>query len=100
MGNRTKEGQKVHDQKVLERAKALQKQGYKVRADIPGFRQPDSIGGFRPDIQASKGGSTKLIEEVETLSSLPKDRAQQEAFEKHAKKKGINFNIRIAKKRT
>ncbi len=98
MAKRTPQSQTKHDRKVLERARALREQGFNVRADIPSFKKPDSIHGRRPDIEARKYGEPKVIEEIETPRSLKKDRPQQRVFEKYAEKKGIKFNIRIAKK--
>jgi len=97
MARRTPPSQGKHDRKVLERARALRKQGFNVRADLPGFRKPHSIQGRRPDVEASKFGRVKMIEEIETPRSLEKDRPQQRVFEKHAEKKDIKFNIYIAK---
>lgn len=98
MAKRTPPSQAKHDRKVLERARALREQGLNVRADLPGFKQPHSIEGRRPDIEASKYGKVRVIEEIETPRSLKKDRPQQRVFEKYAEKKDIKFNIRIAKK--
>jgi hypothetical protein len=97
MAKRTPQSQTKHDRKVLERARALREQGFNVRADIPGFKKPDSIHGRRPDIEARKHGEPKVIEEIETPRSLKKDRPQQRVFEKYADKKDIKFKVRLAK---
>ena len=69
MAHRTKKGQEIHDRKVAELAKGLQKRGYRVEADLPGHSRPPSLGGTRPDVVAKKG-SKVLVREVETPSSL------------------------------
>ena len=59
-----------------------------MKADIPGFEKPGSLGGTGrvPDIDATKG-SNKRIVEVETPKSLKSDKDQLEAFRRHAGQK-------------
>jgi hypothetical protein len=49
----------------------LEKEGFTVRADhVGGLRQrPESIEGYVPDIEATRGAEVQLIE-VETVSTL------------------------------
>ena len=54
MARRTKEGQKVHDQKVAETADRLKRAGYTVKADLPGRGKPPKMAGHIPDIYAKK----------------------------------------------
>jgi len=77
--------QNAHDNKVKALAKELQKKGYAVNADIPGYNRPAPIGKDKriPDIEAQKGGRIKLIE-VETKESIITDRKQQETFRRSA----------------
>ena len=96
---RTKQEQSKHDAKVEQIAKNLQKQGYKVAADVKGFKQPDTMGGVRPDVVATKPGERKIIE-VETPQSVDsaRDKRQQEQFKKIAAgSKKTTFSRRIAK---
>lgn len=89
-----------HDKKVKAEADKLKKQGYNVKADIPGYEKPEGIGksGFIPDIVAKKTSSTKIIE-VETPSSKNKDKEQQAAFRRSAsQKRGTTFEIKTTKK--
>ena len=77
---RTKRSQTHHDQAVKKRADQLKRQGFNVRADIPHFPQPGTIGGVRPDIDARKG-RRRVIVEVETPESADDRRAQRQARE-------------------
>ena len=87
MAKRPKGSQSTHDAEVSREAKKLKDQGYDVKADIRGYPQPDTIGGFRPDVVGKKGLERKIIE-VETPESVDsaRDRKQQQAFRKSAKR--------------
>lgn len=96
---RTKAGQKIHDQKLINRVKINQKAGFRVLADLPGMDKPKSINGFVPDLVALKYGKIKKIEEVETLSTLDADKDQQKAFREKAKEIGANFRKIVARRK-
>jgi Holliday junction resolvase len=85
MPKRSSQGQRKHDTKVKQLANSLKRKGWKVKADIEGFDQPDSIGNKNriPDITAQKGGAKKIIE-VETSDTINKDRKQHETFRRSA----------------
>ena len=85
----------THDRKVRQIARKLEKQGYKVRADIRGREKPKPIGSRKrvPDIEAIKAGQ-RLIVEVETPSSLTKDKEQLKTFARHAGHKS-NTTLRV-----
>lgn len=74
-----------HDALVRQIAKQLENQGYDVTADVSGFSQPKTLGGYRPDIIATNGRQRKIVE-VETPDSVAtaRDKAQQQAFRKAA----------------
>jgi len=82
---RTKAGQRKHDLGVLKSAKGYKSQGYKVKADLPGYKKPKSISGFVPDILAQKGKKEKIVE-IETKDTVEKDVKQLAAFKKYADK--------------
>ena len=65
----------------------LEKEGWKVKADLPGSEKPDPIGQFDriPDIQATKSGHTRLIE-VETNDSMESDRDQRASLQRSQRK--------------
>lgn len=86
MSKRTKTGQKKHDESVLRSVRWYQGQGYKVKADLPGYDKPKKIAGYVPDWIAKKE-KKEIIGEVETKATSEKDREQQEAFKEYAKKK-------------
>lgn len=95
---RSKHSQSAHDKKVKHEANKLKKQGFDVAADIPGFPQPNTLDGFRPDIIAKKGTQRKIIE-IETPDSKDsaRDKSQQKAFRKAAdRSKDTTFRRTIA----
>ena len=81
---RSKRSQSKHDARVRKIAQRLEREGYDVKADIAGFPQPDTIGGYRPDVIARKPGQRRVIE-VETPDSVgsARDEGQRKAF-RHA----------------
>ena len=84
---RSKRSQSKHNQQVRKIAEKLEGSGYNVKADIPGYKQPDTIGGYRPDYVATKDGK-RVLGEVETPDSVDssRDQKQQKAFEQAAKR--------------
>ena len=74
---RSKRSQSKHNAQVKQIAQKLQKQGYDVQADIKGFSQPKTIGGYRPDVIAKKGNQRKIVE-VETPDSVKSARSLSE----------------------
>ncbi len=54
MAKRPKRSQSKHDAEVRREAEKLKDRGYDVKADVYGFPQPDTIGGFRPDVVGKK----------------------------------------------
>jgi len=85
MAKRSSGGQKKHDQQVKQIANGLKRKGWRVKADIPGYDQPDAIGKKKhiPDIQATKAGATRLVE-VETEDTMQTDKEQHETFRRSA----------------
>ena len=97
MAKRPRRSQSKHDAEVRSEAKKLKDQGYDVKADVSGYLQPDTIGGFRPDAVGTKGKEKKIIE-VETPDSVDsaRDTKQQEAFRKSAKRsKSTTFRRKV-----
>ena len=82
---RSRHSRAVHNKTVRKEANKLLRKGFNVDADIPGFQQPKTLGGYRPDIIASKGRQRKIIE-VETPDSKDsaRDKDQQQAFRESA----------------
>jgi len=81
MAHRSKDRQEVHDKKVAEIAKNLEKKGYDVQADLPGHKKPKRIGKHIPDMIATKGDKV-LVREIETPATVSKDKDQHKAFKK------------------
>ena len=95
---RSKKSQSTHDKKVHNEANKLKQQGFNVNADLPKFKKPKTIGGYRPDIIATKGKQRKIIE-VETSDSKnsTRDKDQQQAFRDAANRsKNTTFRREIA----
>lgn len=86
MPKRTKTGQAKHDNAVLRSATWYENKGYSVKADLPGWEKPKTIGGYRPDLIAKKG-RTEIIKEVETKASNEHDSEQHEAFKQYVASK-------------
>ncbi len=91
---------KIHDKKVRATASRYKREGWSVRADIPGYKRPGPIGKYNriPDIVVKKGKKIRIFE-IETPKSLKTDRAQRSTFSKHASnKKNTIFKVLVAKK--
>ena len=79
-----------HNQKVKRVAAGYKSHGYRVLADIKGYKRPLNIGGRRADVVAVKGRK-KVLVEVETRKSLLSDFRQRQDFRRIAKRKGYRF---------
>jgi len=81
MAKRSSKEQSTHHRKVRELSRELKRDGYTVKADIRGYQRPRPIGKarVRPDIVATKSGTTRIVE-VETPSSLTRDKEQLKTF--------------------
>ena len=93
---RTRTSQSRHDRQVQIEANRYSRNGFKVWADIKGWPQPDTIGGYRPDVIAYNNGNYTVIE-VETTDSvnIARDIAQQRAFKAWASRKSTRHYRRI-----
>ena len=99
MPRRSKGSQSKHDAEVNKLAKELAKKGYDVQADVRGYPQPGTLGGYRPDVVAKKGTERKIIE-VETTESVnsARDVQQQKAFRQAARRsKNTTFRRVVVK---
>jgi hypothetical protein len=75
-----------HNEEVKKAVARLKRMGYgNIKADLPVFEKPDSIGqkGFIPDFQGSKPGKV-IIGEVEEEKQVPNQSEQISAFRKSA----------------
>ena len=101
MAKRSSSNQSIHDQAVRREAQNLKKEGWDVKADLPGFDLPNSIGKaeFVPDIEATKHGTKKIIE-FETPDSLEADKKQHGSFRRSAAQRPrATFELKVAKPR-
>lgn len=87
-----------HDNMVRKEAKKLEREGWKVKADLQGYEKPSPIGKHKriPDIEATKPGSRRIIEiEGETT-----DEEQIRSFQQSAKMRPrTKFILKETKKR-
>lgn len=86
MAKRSASRQSEHDAEVKRIARRHDRKGWTVRADVPGFPTPDSIGNRRPripDVVARKRGAMRIFE-VETEESVDADRNQHATFRRSA----------------
>ena len=97
MAKRGKIGQARHDREVQKRLDHYNKEGYRVKADLPGRAKPPKIGGRIPDIVAKKGNEL-IVEEIETPSTVKADKDQHERLKKGTEELGGKFKVRIARK--
>jgi len=97
MAKRSSRQQTKHEEGVQSSAEYYESQGFNVQADIQGYPKPKTIGGRRPDLIATKGRETVIIEH-ETLDSLQKDEDQRETFKDYADThNGVRFRTRVVK---
>ena len=80
---RSKISQSKHDKTVRRVAGGFKSQGFKVKADVKGYPAPRTIYGRQPDVIATKGAKTRVVE-VETPGSYKKDISQRKAFSRWA----------------
>jgi len=73
--------QSRHDSAVKRVAGGFKSQGWKVRADVRGHVPPRTIYGRRPDVIATKGAKTRVVE-VETPGTYRRDSTQRSAFKR------------------
>ena len=84
---RSKSSQSKHDREVEKIAKAYERKGFKVKADLPGYEKPGTIGSYRPDVVAKKGHLRKIVQvETPDLVGYARDQQQQRAFRNAAKR--------------
>lgn len=96
---RSKSEQSKHDRTVKKEATKYKRKGWKVQADIHGYPKPPLIAGRRPDVRATKPGTTHILE-VETPATMKRDKAQHTTFRRHAgQKPRTKFILRETKQR-
>lgn len=87
-----------HDAEVLKKAKRLEKEGWKVKADLDGYEKPSSIGKLNriPDIEATKPGSRRIIE----VEGETEDPEQIRSFKQSARMRTrTKFELKKLKKK-
>lgn len=98
MPKRSRQMQSCHDTSVRRRAAGLDLKGWNVKADIPDFDRPKILHvggkGVRPDIFATKGKKTRIIE-VETRKTRYKDLPQHRLLRSYGRShKKTEVNVR------
>ena len=95
---RSRASQSKHNNEVRRIARSLERKGHDVQADVRGYEQPKTLGGYRPDLIATKGAQRKIVE-VETRDSVDssRDKAQQSVFRQAANRsKNTTFRRVVA----
>lgn len=96
MAKRSASRQSEHDAKVKSIARRHERNGWRVRADVPGYSTPDSVGNRRPripDVVAQKRGATRIFE-VETEETVDADRKQHATFRRSTSQRTrTTFNL-------
>lgn len=95
MARRSPRQQSKHDARVRRVAGGYKSQGWKVKADVSGYSVPRTIYGRQPDVIATKGKKTRIVE-VETRNSMKKDIPQRNAFKRfadHDKKRKFRTSV-------
>ena len=89
-----------HDRTVVAIGNKLRSQGWNVKASrVPFFKEPNTINGHVPDIDARRGRQRHIVE-VETSHSMRTDVAQRRAFRSHAAKRpNTRYKTVVVKKR-
>ena len=99
--SRQNRNQSTHDRQVRTLANKLRNEGWKVQADLPNFDQPNPIGNSRriPDILATRGNRTKIIE-VETTTTVDSHQEQHSTFRRSAaQRENGEFELVVTKSR-
>lgn len=99
--SRQNKNQSAHDRRVRDLANEFKGKGWKVQADLPNFDQPDPIGndGRIPDILATRGNRTKIIE-VETPGTVDSHQEQHSTFRRSAaQRENGEFELVVTKPR-
>ena len=80
-------------------AQQHERQGWDVKADLPGHKRPAPIGKDKrvPDVEALKRGRRRIVE-IETPEKVKADKGQHATFRRHAAhKENTKFRIEVAK---
>ena len=72
-----------HDKKVKRIAAAYWGRGYDVRAAVSGYDRPKPIRGRIPDVVATKGKTTKIVE-VETDQTFVRHKDRRDILKDYA----------------
>jgi hypothetical protein len=72
-----------HDRKVRRIAAGYSGMDYDVRAAVPGYDRPKPIRGRIPDVVATKGKSTRIVE-VETDQTFHRHKDQRDILRDYA----------------
>lgn len=73
-----------HDGSVRRRAAGLEANGWNVKAAVQGYDSPPKLNGSVPDIFATKGKRTRIVE-VETVDTKRSHREQHKRLRDYGK---------------
>jgi hypothetical protein len=93
MDKKKTEGQKKnHDEYVRALADELKKDKWDVKANVNGEEKPDNIGSFTPDIEARKGGLSRICE-VLTEKDFGGDKQRYIEFKNYCDEYDFHFYV-------
>jgi hypothetical protein len=85
--------QKSHDECVRELAKELKSDNWTVKANLEGVEKPAMLGGFMPDIEATKKGCRNCICEVLTEKDFKGNKEAYIEFKNYCDEYDFHFYI-------
>ena len=92
MGKKKADEQKSHDECVREIADELKQEKWDVKANVEGEKKPAKIGGFTPDIEATKGCLRRICE-VLTEKDFGSDKQRYLEFKNYCDEYDFRFYV-------
>ena len=89
----SKKEEKNHDACVLEIAQALKKDKWEVNANLEGWKKPEKVGPYVPDVVAKKQGCLTRICEVATPEMFEGDKNYYNELKSYCEEYDYHFYI-------
>lgn len=93
MVKKKENNQKSHDECVRELAQELKADKWNVKANVEGAEKPAKVGGFIPDIDATKKGCLRRICEVVTEKDFQGDKERYREFRNYCDEYDFHFYV-------
>ena len=85
--------QKSHDECVRAIADELKLDKWNVKTSLEGAEKPAKVGGFTPDIEATKKGCLRRVCEVVTEKDFEGDRERYREFKNYCDEYDFHFYV-------